>query len=187
MGEFLTIARPYAVALFEGSQEQECQAWEQVLQVLATSVTDTSLLQVVADPKVAASAVQAALLDALTTLIPNPVQCLGVKLHHFLSLILAAQRLNTVPDMLTVFQALIAERARITKVDVSSAFELSPTQLADLQQALSCRWQTHVEVASATVDKKLIGGAVVRARDRDLVFDGSIRNRLNRLSHSLNS
>lgn len=187
MGEFLTIARPYAVALFEGSSAQECEAWEQVLQVLAVSVADTDLLQVVADPKVATPAVQAALQDALVTLIPNPVQCLGVKLHHFLSLILAAKRLNTVPDMLTIFQSLMAERARITKVDVSSAFELSPAQLQDLQQALSKRWQTEVEVASTRVDKSLIGGAVVRARDRDLVFDGSIRNRLNRLCHSLTS
>lgn len=189
MAEYLTIARPYAVALFEGHKTNaaELLAWENVLQVLAIAVNETTLLSLVADPKISAASLEMLLRQSLTTLVPNDVRTLDEKLSHFLSLIIANQRLNTVPDMLTLYQRLLAAQRNITEVEVSSAFELSEAQLLELKAALSVRLKAEVEITASTVDRSLIGGVVIRAKDKDFVLDGSIKNRLNRLYHSLNS
>ena len=189
MGEYLTVARPYAVALFHecNGNDTLLDNWYQVLSALSLAVEQSDLLVVSANPRLSTQQLHDLLMDFLRQSVADPVQCLGATLHHFLSLILASKRLNTLPDMLTLFEALIDQRAGITKVDVSAAFPLSESQLRALKEKLSQRLSSQVEFSSQTVDKSLLGGVLVRGRNRDFVLDASLRQRLNQLSHRLNS
>ena len=69
-------------------------------------------------------------------------------------------------------------------VEVTSAVPLNEAQAQKLKQALSTRLKREVHMRIA-VDSALLGGAVVRAGD--LVIDGSLKGRLERLATELGS
>lgn len=189
MGDYLTLARPYAVALFHecNGDDKRLSAWHQVLEALSMATAHSPLLAIARNPRVSAQHLHELIMDFLRQSAADPVQCLGATLHHFLSLILASKRLNTLADMLTLFDALVDQRAGVTKVDVSSAFPLSDADAQALKANLSQRLDSRVEIASQTVDKSLLGGVLVRGRNQDFVLDASLRQRLNQLNHRLNS
>ena len=67
-------------------------------------------------------------------------------------------------------------------VEVISAVPLDAAQSEKLRQALDARLKARVRMKNA-VDPSLLGGAVIRAGD--LVIDGSIKGRLERLRTEL--
>ena len=67
-------------------------------------------------------------------------------------------------------------------VEVTSAFELSENELANLKGALGRRFDKEINMTSA-VDGTLIGGAIIRAGDT--VIDGSVRGKLGKLAESI--
>ena len=69
-------------------------------------------------------------------------------------------------------------------VEVESAFELNAEQLQTLAAALSKRLDRTVQ-PKPVVNPALIGGVVIRAGD--LVIDGSVRGKLNKLAEALKS
>ena len=92
--------------------------------------------------------------------------------------------MTLLPTVQEIFEAVKAEANRTVEVEVQSAFELSAEQLQTLAAALSKRLDRTVE-PKATVNPALIGGLHIRAGD--LVIDGSIRGRLNKLAEALKS
>lgn len=80
-----------------------------------------------------------------------------------------------------------AERSRVENtvdVEVVSAVPLSPAQSEKLGQALTARLKRRVRMQNS-VDPALLGGAVIRAGD--MVIDGSLKGRLERLATELAS
>jgi len=69
-------------------------------------------------------------------------------------------------------------------VDIASAQELDAGQQKMLADALSEKLERKVNM-QVSLDKSLLGGAVIRAGDT--VIDGSIRGRLTKLAESFNS
>ncbi|MCE1857422.1 ATP synthase F1 subunit delta, partial [Enterobacter hormaechei] len=69
-------------------------------------------------------------------------------------------------------------------VEVISASELNEQQLAKISVAMEKRLSRKVKL-NCKIDKSVIAGVVVRAGD--LVIDGSIRGRLDRLTDVLQS
>jgi F-type H+-transporting ATPase subunit delta len=67
-------------------------------------------------------------------------------------------------------------------VEVVSAFPLSDAEAERLRAALGSRFAKEVQLTSR-VDKSLIGGAVIRAGD--MVIDGSVRGKLDKLSETI--
>jgi F-type H+-transporting ATPase subunit delta len=65
---------------------------------------------------------------------------------------------------------------------VLSAYPLSDEETERLRAALAKRFAKDVTVASR-VDPHLLGGAIIRAGD--MVIDGSVRGRLDRLAETL--
>lgn len=186
MAQYLTIARPYVAALFEAdrSSPEKLSAWERVLEVSTEMVSETAILQLVFDPKVTKQNLHKLMMDVITTIVPVEAARLGAHLKNFLSLLIESKRLNALPDMLTIFKQLLALQQKVMRVDVSSAFELDEDQLDDIKAALSKRFNTDVAI-QFSIDKSLIGGAVIRTDE--FVLDGSIKDRIRRLYDSLNS
>ncbi|OEJ08955.1 ATP synthase F1 subunit delta, partial [Shigella sp. FC1967] len=64
-------------------------------------------------------------------------------------------------------------------VEVTSAIELTKQQLANISAAMEKRLSRKVKL-NCKIDKSVIAGMIIRAGD--LVIDGSIRGRLERLT-----
>ena len=70
----------------------------------------------------------------------------------------------------------------MVKVTVTSAAELEPAEVATLTAALQRRFGSEIALTRA-VDPALLGGAVIDAGD--VVIDGSVRTKLERLRTAL--
>ena len=83
MAELTTLARPYAEAAFKrAKQTNSVQEWADVLQFLANLVQNTSLAEIVSNPKVSKEKLTALFLDISQDLIHKEGQNL-VKLLIF--------------------------------------------------------------------------------------------------------
>ena len=101
---------------------------------------------------------------------------------RFLGLLAQAQRMTLLPEIAGLYDQLRAEAEQVVKARVTSAAELAPAELDKIVAALRKRFGRDVEVTTA-VDASLIGGAVIDAGD--VVIDGSLKGKLERLQNSL--
>jgi len=93
-------------------------------------------------------------------------------------------RRHALPAVLDGYLALKAEYDKETTVDVVSATVLSPAQQDKLIAALSQRLARKVKL-NCSVDPTVVGGMLIKAGD--LVIDGSVRGKLDRLATALQS
>jgi len=91
-------------------------------------------------------------------------------------------RLPLLPEIAAQFDALKAQAENKVKVTMTSATPVDAATAEQVKQALKKRLGRDVELELA-VDASLIGGAVIRAED--MVIDGSVRARLERLAAQL--
>jgi F-type H+-transporting ATPase subunit delta len=92
------------------------------------------------------------------------------------------KRLDVLPEITAQYEMLRAQYENELDVQVTSAVSLSESQRTKLAEALKTRFKRDVRMTTA-VDPNLLGGAVIRAGD--LVIDGSINGRLQRLASEL--
>lgn len=177
MAEKATIARPYARAAFAyASEHKEFARWSELLNAAAVVVSDPNVAKLLSNPKVPPT--------ELVQLIVDVVGGSGADEHgrNFLNTLAANRRLNLLPEISSMFEKLRAEVENIADVEVTSAVELSPEQRERLAGALKKRLKRDVRL-HCNVDASLIGGAIVRCGD--LVIDGSLKARLERLASQL--
>ena len=173
-----TLARPYAKAAYEfSSAAGQVDAWSAMLAFTAAAVTEPAIISELANPKLTREGKVAFLKQMCED---NIDETFG----NFLRVLGENGRLTLLPTVQEMFEAVKAEANRTVEVEVQSAFELSAEQLQTLAAALSKRLDRTVE-PKATVNPALIGGLHIRAGD--LVIDGSIRGRLNKLAEALKS
>ncbi|MEM8491832.1 MAG: F0F1 ATP synthase subunit delta [Pseudomonadota bacterium] len=176
MAELSTLARPYAKAAFEYAQnESQLDEWQRELALIAALVEDTKVATYLVDP----SATTDQLAATFTTLCGDE---LGDSRKRFLAVLAENRRLLLAPEIAQQFSQLKALREQSVNVELTSAFELSDTVKDRIAAALGKRLEREV-VVSSTTDSNLIGGVLIRAGD--LVIDGSVRGRLNKLAEAL--
>ena len=88
------------------------------------------------------------------------------------------------PEIAAHYEAARAQVENTVDVEVVSAVALDAAQTEKLKQALNTRLRRQVRMQNS-VDVSLLGGAVIRAGD--LVIDGSLKGRLERLGTELAS
>ena len=99
-----------------------------------------------------------------------------------LDLLAENDRVDYLPEIAVHFDELKAEHQNVADVEVVSASALDEAQRNRLAGALRARLRRDVRL-HCTVDPSLIGGAVVRSGD--LLIDGSLANKLQRLGTEL--
>jgi F-type H+-transporting ATPase subunit delta len=176
MAERITIARPYAKAIFNLAQSQKRLAdWSQILKTGAAVVGDARIQRLLGDPRITA----AQLAQLVASVSPAPLDAEGQNLFSTLA---ANRRLGLLPEIAERFAALRAEAEKTQDVTVASATELSAEQQQRFADALGKRLSRTVQL-HAELDPTLVGGAVLRAND--LVIDGSLRSALAELALSV--
>jgi F-type H+-transporting ATPase subunit delta len=176
MADRLTIARPYAKAAFASARaDNRLAPWSEALSVAAQTVTDARVKPLIGSPRVSAAQL-AQLVSAIA----------GASLDdngkRFIGLLADNKRLGYLPEISRVFNALKDEAEGRVDVVITSAAPMASGEQATLAASLEKRFGRKVRV-HAKVDASLIGGALVQAGD--LVIDGSLKSRLERLAYEL--
>jgi len=173
MAERITTARPYAKAIFALARKGNTLA--------ETSAGLTRAAEVVADPRVHALLGSPHVTPAQLAEIVTGVVGAGLdeNSRNFVSLLAANRRLGFLPEIAALFELMKSELENAVDVEVIAASQLTPDQesryAAALQKKLGRTVRLHTRV-----DGSLIGGAVLKAGD--LVIDGSVKGRLDRLA-----
>jgi F-type H+-transporting ATPase subunit delta len=178
VAERATIARPYAKAAFQYARAANGFAgWSQGLKTLAEVVADPRIAQLTKAPALTAADLAGFVIDVAGTR-------LDAGLQNFVRVLAENHRLLLLPEIAAHYEELRSAVENTEDVEVISAVPLNAAQAQQLEQALSARLKRRVRMRTA-VDATLLGGAVVRAGD--LVIDGSLKGRLERLATELGS
>jgi len=176
MADKSTVARPYAKAAFEEAQQSgTLGAWSAGLRRAAAGVEDPRVHELLGNPAVGSADIAELVIE-----IAGPE--LGDAGRNFILTLAQNHRLSYLPEISTLFDHLKDEAEGVIDVTVTSAAPLANSQLETLSAALQRRLKRHVRLQCDT-DSSLIGGAVLRAGD--LVIDGSLRARLERIAYDL--
>jgi F-type H+-transporting ATPase subunit delta len=102
--------------------------------------------------------------------------------RNFVRLLAEKGRAAELPEIAREFEALVAAEQRVLSVELTTAYELSDPEAADIVQKIEQASGRPVE-ATRNVDPELIGGIVLQAGSMRL--DASVRGRLQRLRQEL--
>jgi len=176
MSELTTFARPYAGAAFELAREQKrFDRWSEMLTYMAAVAHDGGMRALLDSPRL--SHEQRA--EIFISVCEDRLDDEG---RNFIKLLAENARLALLPEIAALYEFMRREAEGKIEAEVVSAQEISKTQTEAITRALKARLGREVHLTART-DESLLGGAIIRAGD--LVIDGSIRGRLNKLSTAL--
>lgn len=175
-GDITTIARPYAQAVFERALEtDQLDAWSDALTLLGAITENVDLAHQIANPNVP----RARLRDLVLEIAGD---ALAIEAKNLVGLLAANNRLAVTGEIARVFEVLRVGHQGLRRVHVRSAYAVNATQQKALTEALKKRLGGQIEL-TVEKDPSLLGGIEIRAGD--LVIDGSIRGKLQRLANEL--
>jgi len=176
MAEATTVARPYAEAAFEIARDQNAMDdWARMLAFGAAIVRDPRVADALDNPRLGAEEKESLLLSiAGDNLTPD---C-----RNLFRVLVAADRVDLLPEIAALFEALKDREENAAKAQIESAFELTDAQIADLKAMLEKRFGKRIET-TVRVNPQLIGGA--RVTVGDTVIDASISAKLDAMAAQL--
>ncbi|HWQ38965.1 MAG TPA: F0F1 ATP synthase subunit delta [Burkholderiales bacterium] len=176
MAELVTIARPYAEAVFALAKERgELPKWSEMLALMAGVYTDPQTQAALANPKVTTADVERIMLSVCGERIDGAARNLIQVLAH-------NHRLPALPHIRELYEHLRADDEGVVEARISSAFPLDDGQLEQIVRLLSRRYQKQIS-PTVSIDPELIGG--VRIQVGDKVWDASVRGKLQKMAAAL--
>jgi F-type H+-transporting ATPase subunit delta len=175
MAESLTIARPYAEAAFKlACDGGTLPQWSDALARLSAVVRSDGARELLGNPRLTDRQVAALVSDVAGSLSPEQ--------GNFVRVLATNERLEVLPEIVTVFEGLRNRFEGVLDARVSSAYPLSQEQIADVVATLEAKYGRKVKVEVA-IDPDLIGGISIRIGDE--VIDASVRGKLAQLADAL--
>jgi len=176
MAEDITIARPYAEAVFRlAKQSNALTEWSGMLSLAAGVAADAQLAKLISDPNVSGAQQETLFLSVCG-------KQLNEQAINMVKLLIENGRLQLLPQIATLFENLKAEQEGVLEASISSAFPMDDMQTKELVKHLESRFKRKI-AASVSVDPELIGGVMVVAGDE--VFDASVRGKLETMAAAL--
>ena len=173
-----TVARRYASALadvvVERKEEREVQ--QEVDEWASMIEANPGLKQVFANPTVAYDEKRKVLEELISRTRVRPTTA------SFLRVLLRNQRLSQLRDVAERFAQVLDERGGVVSASVTTAKAIPEDLKNQVRETLMAATGRSVRVTFNT-DATIIGGLV--ARIGSTIFDGSVQNRLERLSDEL--
>ena len=176
MAESTTIARPYAEAAFRIARDNNAfPAWSQMLALVSSVTADAKVASALDNPRLTAGDKASLLLS----ICGDKLDALG---RNFVKVLVEANRVDVLPQISALFEALRNDAEGVAKARIETAFALTDTQLADIKASLEKHFGKKIE-ATVEVEPALIGGA--RITVGDTVIDGSVRAKLDAMASKL--
>ena len=177
MAETITIARPYAQAAFlYADSRQALGAWSEMLELLAAIAADPAIRGLIDSPRLTEA-------QRADLFIDIGGEHLDDKGRNFIRLLAENRRLKLLPEIAALFEIQRREAEKTGRAELVSAFPVSDAHKSSVIEALKKRLGREIEL-DCSIDSGLLGGAIIRAGD--LVIDGSVRGKLERLGGTLN-
>jgi F-type H+-transporting ATPase subunit delta len=184
MAESVTIARPYAQAVFRLAKEKQSLAewserlWSERLCRLAAIAQDPEMGRIIGNPELSARQVA----DLFISLLGEPEGSVDPELASFIALLAENGRFDVLADISAIFESLKNEDQGIKEALITSAFPIDEQALAALLGSLETLFDGRLR-GRVDVDPSLIGGVRVAVGDR--VFDASVRGKLDAMAATL--
>ncbi|MCK5382436.1 MAG: F0F1 ATP synthase subunit delta [Gammaproteobacteria bacterium] len=176
MAEAITVARPYAQAAFQfASAQQALKDWSEMLSLLAAVADDAGMRKLIDSPHVT----ETQLADLFIQVAGDNI---NERCANFVRVLAANGRLQLFPEIAALFEIQRRAAEGTVEAEMISAFPASESQQAAVIASLRKRLGREIELSCST-DADLLGGAIIRAGD--LVIDGSVRGKLQRLGTAL--
>ena len=176
MAESVTIARPYAQAVFRLARENKAlAAWSNRLQRLVAIAQDPQMTKVVGNPKFSAGQVA----DLFVSLSGEPD---SQELASFIGVLAENERLDVLMQIQEIYEQLKGEDEGVKDALVSSAYPLDDEQLKNLMSQLETHFGSKLQ-PRVVLDAALIGGVKVAVGDQ--ILDASVRGKLDAMATAL--
>jgi F-type H+-transporting ATPase subunit delta len=178
MAELVTIARPYAEAVFRLAKEQgKLAQWSERLGALSAVAANAEVAACIGNPNLTAT--QKA--DLVTSLLGGAVEA---DVANMIRVLAGSERLVVLPEIAVFFESLKSAEEGVRDAVIFSAFPLDDAQQQKLLSDLEARFKTKLRPA-IKLDPELIGG--VRVEVGDQVLDASVRGKLAAMATALRS
>ena len=178
MSNVTTLARPYAKAAFDLADASDATArWNDMLALASALVSEESMANLLQSPEVSGKQTVEILSDVAG-------ESFDDRFRDYLSVLAENKRFRLIPEIAKLYQKLREEADKLLRVKVVSAFALDENQATRMKDALGRRFEREILLENE-VDSSIIGGAIVYADGQ--VIDGSLKDRLAKLSNSLSN
>ena len=175
MAETLTLARPYAEAVFKLAREAGAlPQWSDALTRLAAVVGSGPARELIGNPRVSDAQVAA--------IIAEVAGGLSDEQRNFVRVLADNERLSVLPEIVTAYESLRSGFEGVLDAEITSAYPLTDAQVAEVTATLEAKYGRKVK-AEVVVDPALIGGISIRIGDE--VMDASVRGKLAQLADAL--
>lgn len=176
MTEKLTVARPYAKAIFSASEGRgEVVATQQQLLLLVELFKCEKVAKMMSNNLILAHEKVEAVTGCFGDVLSEQTVAL-------LSLLATEGRLSLLPEVYGLFVDYRQEKEGVVSVEVVSAFDMSDKERAGFDKAMEDMFSKKVE-SSYTKDEALIAGVVVRTKQK--FIDCSLRGQLEKMKSEL--
>lgn len=176
MSELTTAARPYARAAFDyASSKGAADQWAEMLEFCAAVADDASMKAALDQPSL--NRQQSA--DLFNEVCADKLDEHG---KNFIRLLAENDRISLLPDIAVLYHHYQAEAESTIDAELISALDVDDQQVEAIKASLEKRLGKKISMTTS-IDQSLIGGAIIRAGD--MVIDGSVRGRLEKLSNTL--
>lgn len=176
MAEAITIARPYATAIFRLAKEKKALAkWSDELALIAAVADNAQVKVLIDDPKLPSSELERTLLS----IFDGKLSDASVNL---VKLLVENDRLIIIADIVAAFEELKALDEGVLEAELTAASKPTDAQVKAIVKQLEAKFGKKIE-AQVKLDPELIGG--IKIVVGDTVIDASVRAQLQSLAYTL--
>lgn len=172
-----TIAKRYAVALFELTHDQgtDVDTLAELTAIRDILVQNPEFTKALLSLRID----EAAKRNMLATLSEGTSQVVA----NLIQMTYDYRRIQNLPAIITKYEELVNEAAGVVNAEVQTAVPLSDEQVTRLKEQLVQRYQANEVRLTQIVDEDLLGGVIVKANDQ--ILDGSLATKLAAIRQSI--
>jgi len=176
MAELVTIARPYAEAVFKlACEKSNLAGWSDMLALLATVARDPQMQACINNPNLSTQQIE----NLILGIAGDQLDGAG---RNFVQVLAQNGRLEALPQIQILYEGLRHEREGVLDARIISALPLNDEQTKQLVARLETKYQRKISV-QVEVDPQLIGGVKIMVGDK--VIDATVRGRLDAMAAAL--
>ena len=176
MAEISTIARPYAVAIFNlAKEEKTLSEWSDMLSLMSGIIKNEDINSFINDSKVLDTDREKLILN----ICGDKINASG---QNLIKLLVEYKRLSILSEITLLFEELKAKDEGVIEAEIIMADQPDKKMVENLLKSLEKRFNKKIE-GKVVIDKSIVGGTKIIVGDT--VIDASVRGQLDNLAYTL--